>query len=231
MKLSIIVPVYNEIKTIKEVLEKLSGLPVDKEIIVVDDGSKDGTREMLKNRKLEKVNGEPSIKILFHEKNQGKGGAIQTGLKNAAGDIVCIQDADSEYDSNEIPVLLKGFDDPEVSAVFGSRFLQANPNIYKRFLLGNKFLTGLTNLIHGTKYTDTYTCYKLIKKDVFNKLGIISTGFEMEAEISIKLKKLNFKVVEIPISYRPRKLEEGKKIGWKDAVKGVLTILKYKFTN
>ncbi|MBU0952406.1 MAG: glycosyltransferase family 2 protein [Elusimicrobia bacterium] len=225
MKLSIIVPVYNEKDTIEEILKKLDKLPIDKEILVVDDGSNDGSRQLISNLKSQISN----IKIIFHEKNLGKGGAIQTGLKNSSGDVICIQDADLEYDCNEIPKLFDKFKDNSIDAVFGSRFLKANPNIYKRFLLGNKFLTFLTNLLHGTHYTDTYTCYKLIKKDVFSKLKIVSFRYEMEAEISIKLKKMNFKVVEEPISYAPRTLAQGKKIGWKDAVRGVWTIIKLRF--
>jgi len=223
--LSIIVPVYNEKDTIEEILKKLDKLPIDKEILVVDDGSNDGSRQLISNLKSQISN----IKIIFHEKNLGKGGAIQTGLKNSSGDVICIQDADLEYDCNEIPKLFDRFKDNSVDAVFGSRFLKANPNIYKRFLLGNKFLTFLTNLLHGAHYTDTYTCYKLIKKDVFSKLKIVSFRYEMEAEISIKLKKMNFKVVEEPISYVPRTLAQGKKIGWKDAVRGVWTIIKLRF--
>jgi len=225
LRLSIIVPVYNEKDTIEAVLRKLDRMPIDKEVLVVDDGSTDGTRELVSNLKFKILN----LKLFFHEINLGKGGAIQTGLKNSSGDVICIQDADLEYDSDEIPRLFDRFKDSSIDAVFGSRFLRANPNIYKRFLLGNKFLTFLTNLLHGTHYTDTYTCYKLIKKDVFNKLKIVSFRYEMEAEISIKLKKMKFKVVEEPISYAPRTLAEGKKIGWKDAVKGVWTIIKLRF--
>ena len=191
MKISIIVPVYNEEKTVAEVLEVLEKLQVEKEIIVVDDGSIDGTRGI-----LDGIAGKyHDIKLVFHEVNKGKGGAIHTGIENMSGDIMCIQDADLEYDPNEIPVLLKSFEeDPSLDAVYGSRFMRKNPNIYRRFLLGNKVLTGLTNLLHGTRYTDSYTCYKFIKKDVVKKLDIRSTGFEMEAEISIKLKKMGFKV-------------------------------------
>jgi len=231
MKLSIIVPVYNEKNTVEEILGKLSALAIDKEIIVVDDGSTDGTREIISNLKLQISQPHTGLKVIFHEKNLGKGGAIQTGLKNSAGDVICIQDADLEYDCNEIPRLFARFADASISAVYGSRFLKPNPNIYRIFLMGNKFLTFLTNLLYGTSYTDTYTCYKLIKKDVFEKLKIKSFRYEMEAEISIKLHKLGCKVVEEPISYHPRRLEEGKKIGLKDAFKGVWTIIKYKFIN
>ena len=221
MKVSILVPVYNEEKTINEVIDVLAKLPLDKEIIVIDDGSKDKTREILKNN--------PKVKAIFHETNLGKGKAIHTGLEHAAGDIICIQDADLEYDPNEIPNLLKGFDDCEVDAVYGSRFLKKNPNIYKRYLLGNKILTGLINLFYGANFTDSYTCYKLIRKDIFKKLKIESSRFEMEAEISIKLIKMKCRIKEIPINYAPRTLEQGKKINWVDAVKGVFTVLKYYF--
>lgn len=222
MKLSILVPVFNEKETIKKVIDILEKLPIDKELIVIDDGSTDGTREMLSGIAKQ-------ARVVFHEKNQGKGRAILTGLGYASGDVICIQDADLEYDPNEIPGLLKGFDEPGIDAVFGSRFLKSNPNRYRRYLLGNKFLTGLINLFYGTRYTDSYTCYKLIKRDVLNSIGLKSSGFEMEAEISIKLAKLKYRVKEIPINYFPRTIDEGKKIGWMDAVKGVISVLKYKF--
>jgi glycosyltransferase involved in cell wall biosynthesis len=221
VKLSIIIPAFNEAATIKDVIDAVKALKIDKEIIVVDDGSTDGTREIL--------NKTPDIKAVFHEKNAGKGAAIRTGLVYAAGDAVCIQDADLEYDPADIPSLLERLEKGGVDAVFGSRFLKENPNIYRRYLLGNKFITWLINLLFGTSYTDTYTGYKLIKKNVFDTLSVRSWRYEMEAEISIKLKKMGYKVVELPINYRPRTLKEGKKIGWPDALKGALTALRLRF--
>lgn len=221
MKLTILVPVYNEKNTVLAVVNKLNNLEIDKEIIIIDDGSTDGTREILSSIK----HPASSIKIAFHEKNQGKGRAIQTGLKYATGDVVCIQDADMEYNPEQIPDLMLPFNDNNIDAVFGSRFLKPNPNLYKRYLLGNKFLTWLINLLYGSKYTDTYTGYKFIRRDIFNKLNLQSSSFEVEAEISIKLKKIGARTIELPISYFPRSLEEGKKIKFKDALKGLWTII------
>jgi glycosyltransferase involved in cell wall biosynthesis len=223
MKISILVPVYNEEETINKIIDVLENLPLDKEIIIIDDGSTDRTREIL----TESIKNSQTIKVIFHEVNRGKGKAIRTGIDNMTGDVMCIQDADLEYDPNEISDLLKGFDDPEIAAVYGSRFLKHNPNIYKRYLLGNKVLTGLINFFYGSNYTDSYTCYKLIKSEILKELDLKSSGFEMEAEISIKLTKMKCKVKEIPINYTPRTIEKGKKIGWIDALKGVITILKY----
>lgn len=227
IKLSIIIPVYNERKTIEEVLEKVSTLPVEKEIIVVDDGSKDGTRELL--QKISSEGSYPEVSILFHEINKGKGSAIRTALKYVKGEIICIQDADLEYEPIEFLQLLKGFEDSSVDAVYGSRFLKENPVIYKTFLWGNKFLTFLINLLFGANFSDSYTCYKLIKRDIIKKLNLKSNRFEIEGEISIKLAKNKCKIIEFPISYRPRKIKEGKKIGLKDALRGIFTILKFKF--
>lgn len=229
MKLSIIIPVYNENNTIEDVINRTLKLSIkNKEIIVVDDGSTDGTREILDKYRINNNNSE--LKIVMHDRNYGKGIAIQTGLKHTTGDIVCIQDADLEYNPDQIPKLLLEFiNNPDIDAVFGSRFLKENPNIYKRYLWGNKFITFLINLFYSSKYTDSYTCYKLIKSNVLKKLNLESKRFEVEAEISIKLAKMRYKIKELPIDYNPRTLQQGKKIGFKDAIKGILTILKYKF--
>jgi len=223
MKVTILVPIYNEEKTIAAVVEKLKLLNIqNKEIILIDDGSKDRTREILP--KLTDSN----TKIFLHSVNQGKGKAIQTGIEQSTGDIIAIQDADLEYDPEELAKLVEVFNTrPDIDAVFGSRFLKKNPNLYKRFLLGNKIITLITNLLYRTKYTDTYTCYKIIKKDVMKKLALESKRFEMEAEICAKLARNNCKVIEIPINYSPRTIQEGKKIGLQDAIKGVITLLKY----
>lgn len=229
IKISIIIPVFNEINTIEKVLEKVLRISVEKEIIIVDDGSTDGTREL-----LEKISSEgnyPMIKVLFHEKNKGKGAAIRTALEHAKGEIVCFQDADLEYEPMEIMELLKGFEDESIDAVYGSRFLKENPSIYKTFLWGNKLLTFFINFLYKARITDSYTCYKLIKMELAKKLRLESNGFEIEAEISAKLAKSKRKILELPISYNPRRIEEGKKIRFRDALKGFYTILKVKFKN
>ncbi len=227
MKISIIIPVFNEQKTVEEIIKKVLGLPLEKEVIIVDDGSTDGTREILEKLKDK----DEKLKIIFHKKNLGKGAAIRTALEKVSGEIVCIQDADLEYNVEEIIKLIEGFKDPQIGAVYGSRFLQKNPRIYKKYFLGNKFVTFLINLFYCGNFTDSYTCYKLIKTEIIKNFHLSSKRFEIEAEISIKLLKNKVKVLELPISYNPRKIEEGKKIKFVDAIKAITTILKYKITH
>jgi len=224
--ISIIIPAFNEERTILEVLQKVLSLPLNKEVIVVDDGSTDGTSLLL--REIEKTWVYSNLRILFHDRNKGKGSAIKTALEVASGDIICVQDADLEYEPYQLIELLKYFEDPSIEVVYGSRFLKNNPVIYRTFYWGNKLLTFMINLLYGAKYTDAYTCYKLIRRDVMKNLNLESNGFEVEAEISVKLAKSNKKVIEVPISYTPRKIEEGKKIKLKDALKGILTILRFR---
>jgi dolichol-phosphate mannosyltransferase len=218
-EISFLVPAYNEEKNIADILTRLSALPLSKEIIVVDDGSTDSTRS--------KLSAVPSAEtlVLFHERNAGKGAAIRTALSHARGRTVAVQDADGEYDPAEYPVLLKTLREHGLRAVYGSRFLTKNPTLYRRYLLGNKIMTGWLNFLCGGNYTDTYTCYKLLERPLMRELDIRSRGFEMEAEISVKLAARGVSVRECPIHYRPRSLEEGKKIGWRDAVKGAWAVL------
>lgn len=227
MKLSIIVPVYNEEKTIEKVLEILSNLRfslhnLEKEIIIVDDGSTDRTREMLLKSNVQS----PRCKVIFHEENQGKGMAIRTGLKEATGEVVTIQDADLEYNPQELEKLLLPIIKNNVEVVYGSRFLQENPTLYHRYYWGNKFLSFLISVLYGAKITDAYTCYKVFKKEALENIKLTSKRFEFEAEITCKLLKKGHKILEIPISYKPRSLESGKKISWKDGLLGICTILK-----
>ena len=221
--ISIIMPVYNEKNTIEKVIEKVVSLS-PKEIVLVDDGSTDGTREIINQLKIKNS----KLKILLHEKNQGKGVAIRTALKYVTGEIVAIQDADLEYNPEEIGELAVTIIEGKTSVVYGSRFLQKPiKNIYKRYKLGNWFLSKLISVLCGQKITDSYTCYKVFKTDVIKEINLISKRFEIEAEITVKLLKKGIKILELPIDYNPRRLEEGKKIGWLDAVKGILTIIRY----
>ena len=238
MKLSIIMPVYNEEKTVKEILKQViavdfSMFELGKEIIVVDDDSTDGTREILKKYQSVKVSERQSkdeIKIIYHEKNKGKGAAIRTGFANATGDILVIQDADLEYNPAEFRDMLKPILMEEVSVVYGSRFLRDNPCIYLRYNLGNRFLSFLVRFLYGGNVTDSYTCYKMMKMEVLKKIVLESNGFEIEVEITSKILKAGYKILEVPISYNPRSLEQGKKIGWSDAVHGIWTIIKNRLT-
>lgn len=230
MKTTIIIPSYNEMKTLPAVLRALSGVALEKEVIVVDDGSRDGTREWVDNAVSSKEF--PfDLKIIKHEKNTGKGGALLTGFNAASGDIVIVQDADLEYDPNCIPSLVKPIEEGRADAVFGSRFLQGKAETYNIFYLwGNLFLTSLVNIFFGARMTDSYTCYKAFRAPLVKKMRLVSTGFEMEAELSCKTAFLGLRFEELSVTYASRSRHEGKKINYKDAIKGVLKILKLRFT-
>lgn len=220
MEISVLIPVYNEQNTISNIIQKVLSLETEKEIIVIDDGSTDNTPEII--RRLLSEN--RKIKAIFHEKNKGKGAAIRTGLKEATGDYIVIQDADLELDPYDIMKLVKSIDE-EFMVVYGSRFLNTQQVPFIN-LIANKFLTFLTNFLYGGKLTDMETCYKLCKREILLSLNLKSKRFEIEPEITCKILKKGYRIKEVPISYRPRK--EGKKIGWVDGFKAIFTILKYK---
>jgi dolichol-phosphate mannosyltransferase len=218
--LSIIVPVYNEERTLAPIMEAISAACPNAHIIYVDDGSKDQSLEILKEH------AKPNDLVLT-KPNGGKGSAIRMGLEHATGTWTVIQDADLEYDPKEILMLLEKAKAEPGTVIFGSRFFHGKtPHIYWRFLLGNKTMTLLMNILFFSHLTDTYTCYKLLPTEIFKSLNLQSRGFELEAEITAKCLKKRIKIIEIPISYHPRSIEEGKKINWKDAVKGALMMLK-----
>lgn len=228
-KLTIIIPAYNEQKTIEDVLERVLSLEmgVEKEVIVVDDGSTDGTKEILERLKVQ----DERLKVIYHGKNQGKGVAIKTALKNATGDVIAIQDADLEYNPQELKNLIQPLILKKADVVYGSRFISKNPVLYWKYFLGNKFLSLLISILYGQRVTDSYTCYKLFRKCVVENIKLFSNGFEIEAELTCRFLKEGHKILELPISYRPRSLKEGKKINYKDALIGVYTILRLKFFN
>lgn len=228
-KISIIIPVYNEKDTLKALLEKVeqanfSGL--SKEIIMVDDCSTDGTTEILKELSA-------NYKVLFHEKNQGKGAAIRTAVKEATGDFVCIQDADLEYLPDDYDKLLPLLINDEADVVYGSRF--KNKENLKNFILknkiANKFLTLLTNILYGAEITDMETCYKAFKREFIQGITIKSNRFDFEPEITAKIMKKKARLKEVPISYIGRGHDEGKKINWKDGIHAILTLIKFRFTD
>lgn len=222
-ELSIIVPVYNEEQTIEAVMHRLQTIFPDAEMIYVDDGSHDRSLELMK------AHARPDLDRVLTKPNGGKGSAIRMGLEAANGTYTTIQDADLEYDPSEIASLLDRAKKSPGTVVFGSRFLRKNPNRYRLYLIGNKVLTGFLNILFGSRLTDSYTCYKLLPTDQFRSLNLKARGFELEAEIAAKCLKRNVTIHEVPISYRPRTIEEGKKIGWKDAWKGVVMMLTVRF--
>jgi glycosyltransferase involved in cell wall biosynthesis len=223
-KISVIIPVYNEKKTISETVRKVFDFfhaNFEKEIIIVDDGSDDGSREI-----LEDLRNKYGFRLLSHKNNQGKGAAIRTGFASAQGDIVLIQDADAEYDPSDWKPILDEFNNPEMQAVFGSRNLNPQKRGYWHYVLGVKILTGFINFLFRADLTDSYTCYKFIRRKILQSLELNSDGFEIEAEIASKLLKGGVKIKELPISYAPRSFAEGKKINFQDGLKGMWTIFK-----
>lgn len=225
MKLSVIVPVYNERGTIATILETLKKVSVDKEIIVVDDGSTDGTRGILAG-----LDGRDGIRVVFHEKNCGKGRAVRTGIGMAAGDAVIIQDADLEYNPMDYKILLDALSKTQADVVYGSRFLSGRKVTSAWHRLVNYTLTTLTNILFGSKLTDMETCYKLFKRPIIRDLRLESEGFEVEVELTAKLLKRGAKIVEVPISYNGRSYHEGKKIGWQDGFKAVFYLFCYRLS-
>jgi glycosyltransferase involved in cell wall biosynthesis len=224
LKLSVVIPVYNEIHTIEEILRQVRALPMELEIIIVDDGSTDGTREVL--RALD-----PSeYRVFFHEKNLGKGGALNTGFAETTGDIVIIQDADLEYQPEEIPKMIEPIIKGKADVVYGSRFLGARRVFMFSHLLGNKFLTLLTNILYNTTLTDMETCYKAFRGDVARSLNLKARDFGCEPEMTAKVFRRDLRVYEIPISYDGRSYAEGKKITWRDGVKAVYWLIRCRFT-
>ena len=222
MKLSIVVPVYNEAATIRDVLAKLRSLPNAKEILVVDDGSLDGTRDVLR----EEAGGE--VRVFFHQQNRGKGAAVRTGIQNARGDVVVIQDADLEYDPRDIPRLLQSITDGEADVVYGSRFL-GGPHRVLNFWhsIGNKLLTLLSNALTNLNLTDMETGYKLFRIDVLRQIEIESERFGFEPEITAKVARLRCRIYEQPISYHGRDYDAGKKITWRDGVAALWHITRF----
>lgn len=224
MLLSVIIPVFNEKSTVAEVIDKVSGidLPLDKEIIVVDDGSNDGTAEILKlsHNKMTHLYSSPV--------NVGKGAAVRIGLSLVKGDIILIQDADLELDPNEYLQLIQPILDGQSSVVYGSRFLKSNDKVPFIRRAANYILTLLTNILFGSRLTDMGTAYKVFSQDVASQLNLRANRFDIDPEITAQICKLKIKIVEVPISYNPRTVLEGKKINWRDGIKAIITLFRYR---
>lgn len=231
MKLSIVIPVYNEAATISKIVELVRSVEIglEKEILLVDDCSRDGTREVLSKMAAEQAD----LKVLFHEVNQGKGAALRTGFAAATGDIVLIQDADLEYDPNEYSKLLKPILDGRADVVYGSRFLGGGAHrvVFYWHYLGNKLLTTLSNMTTNLNLTDMEVCYKVFRREIIQSVPLKENRFGFEVEITAKVARRKCRIYEVPISYYGRDYSEGKKIGWKDGFSALRCIVKYAFTD
>lgn len=224
MKLSVIIPVYNEVNNIRKTLKRVQATKLAKEIVIVDDSSTDGTREL-----LNKLDGKEKVRVIFHETNQGKGAAVVTGMKAAKGEVILIQDADLEYDPRDYPALLLPIQEGRADVVYGSRFLGA-PRRVAMFWhqVANQLLTLMTNILYDSILTDMETGYKVFRREVIKDMNIRSKRFNFEPEFTAKILKRKFRIYEVPISFNPRDYDEGKKIGLKDAFEAVWALIRYR---
>ena len=227
MKLSVIIPVYNEVGNIEEILKRVKATQKASEIIVVDDGSQDGTRDILKT-----LDGKETVRVILHEKNQGKGAAVRTGMDAATGEILLIQDADLEYDPRDYDILIKPLDEGIADVVYGSRFLGGPRRVTMYWhMIANKLLTFMTNILYDTILSDMETGYKVFRRKVVDGMKIRAKRFDFEPEFTAKVLKRHYRIYEVAISFNPRDYSQGKKIKLKDAFEAVWTLLKYRFVD
>jgi glycosyltransferase involved in cell wall biosynthesis len=227
IQLSVIIPCFNEVTTIEEIVRRVRAVEIAHEIIIVDDGSTDGTRDVLSRLDLQ-----DDLKVILHDRNRGKGAAVRTGFKNATGNVFLIQDADLEYDPREYPTLLKPLREDIAKVVYGSRFL-GGPRKAMFFwnMVANRSLTLITNMLYNSIISDMETCYKVFRAEVIRDIPLRSHRFNFEPEITAKVLKRGYRIYEVPISYNGREWEEGKKITWKDGVIALWTLIRYRFTD
>jgi glycosyltransferase involved in cell wall biosynthesis len=227
MKLTVIIPIYNEVESIQEIVKRVKNTGLAWEIILVDDGSKDGTRDLLKE-----IDGKENVRVILHEKNQGKGAAVRTGFDAARGDVLLIQDADLEYDPRDYPTLLKPLDEGLADVVYGSRFLGGPRRVVMFWhMVANYMLTFMTNILYNTILSDMETGYKVFRRKVIEGMPLHAKRFDFEPEFTAKVLKRKYRIFEVPITFNPRDYSEGKKIKLKDAFEAVWTLLKYRFVD
>jgi len=225
MKLSVIIPVYNEVKNIEEIIKRVQAAKLAKEIVIIDDGSQDGTRDILR-----KLDGKKKVRVILHEKNLGKGAAVVTGMNATKGDIILIQDADLEYDPRDYPVLLQPIEEDLADVVYGSRFLGAAHRVAMYWhQVANKLLTFLTNILYDSILTDMETGYKVFRREVIKDMIIRSKRFNFEPEFTAKILKRKYRIYEVPITFNPRDYSNGKKIKLKDAFEAVWALIRFRF--
>jgi glycosyltransferase involved in cell wall biosynthesis len=225
IKVSIVIPVFNESATLMKILEKVESLPLRKEIIIVDDGSTDGSRDILRNLPPERA------RVILHESNMGKGAAIRSAIPEAGGDVLVIQDADLEYDPADLIKLIKPIQEGKADVVYGSRFTGEHRNMFFWHWVGNRLLTFVTNILYDSTLSDMETCYKMFRTEVIKGLRLRSRRFEIEVEMTAKVLKAGQRIYEVPISYAGREFHEGKKITWRDGITALVNLVRYRFSD
>jgi dolichol-phosphate mannosyltransferase len=226
VKLSIIMPVFNERNTIHEIIAKVLAVPIEKELIIVDDGSVDGTRAM-----LGEYEGKDGIKVLYHPYNQGKSAAIRTGIPYTTGDIISVQDGDLETNPNDFIHLTEPIKKGEAAVVYGSRYLnKSEKSLYFAYKFGARFLSWVVNILYGQNITDEATCYKVFRADLLKQIPLVYNRFEFCPEVTAKVSKLGYKITELPMNYYPRSFAEGKKMNWRDGLMALWVLIKYRIS-